>query len=575
MLRAYVCALSSAGTSSDTASYRRNRKRDAYPSSHPPSAIRHPPSQNRSLKIAFITDAPHLDALARDAFEPCGHALYVVTCTQINHLPRDASVVFVDLGTGDGALRLTAKKIPRAIALGRCGTAEETIAAMRAGARDYVAPDVTVEALRAALARLDGLLPPPIFRARVEYRHADCEPRSRSLIRGATLTLGRDPRNDIVFDSPFVSRFHARIESRFGYFEIVDRGSHNGVFIGNEKVEGGRALADGDVIRLGMPSAPELLVRVEYASPGEDEADSARSGPSSDEAGRELKSLAQLLDTFLQLNTDLLLDDVLALVIDRSIEFAGAERGMILLHDLDSDGLQERTSPRLVIETGSQQTLTLVMARNGDGSDVATEQLDISQKLPQEVLATGTGMMVEDLLVDDRVGWHAQTIEFGVRSAMCVPLRVRRTGAEETASAPVLGVLYVDSSLRSHPFSERLLHALESLASEAAHAIHGARLYRVSLEKRRIDEEMRLAREIQEGLLPSQTYTNAWVELCGTSVPSREVGGDVLDYFPSASRIGLLVGDVSGKGVPAAIFSSMLGGHFHAPTELLGAEGAT
>src|SRR5688572_32753624 len=94
------------------------------------------------------------------------------------------------------------------------------------------------------------------------------------------------------------------------------------------------------------------------------------------------------------------------------------------------------------------------------------------------------------------------------------PGRRRRA---DGSPAPPLGVLYVDSTSATQPFSPRRLSALESLAAEASRAISNARLYQLSLEKHRMDEEMRIARSIQKSLLPPASYEAPWVSLHGSS----------------------------------------------------------
>ena len=113
---------------------------------------------------------------------------------------------------------------------------------------------------------------------------------------------------------------------------------------------------------------------------------------------RELKELAALLDTFLKLQKDLVLDDILSLVLMRSIEFADAARGMILLER--GKGAESAGMPAsgVQIAAGSSYCLDLAMARNRDGTAIEDSELAISQKIPEEVLATGTGVIVADLL---------------------------------------------------------------------------------------------------------------------------------------------------------------------------------
>lgn len=212
---------------------------------------------------------------------------------------------------------------------------------------------------------------------------------------------------------------------------------------------------------------------------------------------------------------------------------------------------------------GGQRTceLRLAMARNRDGTAIDASKIQISRKIPEGVIRTGCGAILEDLLAPEQLAAHQGTIEIGVRSAMCVPLLTRKTQTGPDAGPQVLGVLYVDSASQKKPYSPRLLEAFESLAAEAAQAIFNARMYKLSMEKRRIDEEMGIARAIQQSFLPPAHHESPRFALHGHTEPSLEVGGDFFSYYPlECERLGIVVGDVSGKGIPAAIFASFLDG---------------
>src|SRR5690606_14867621 len=107
--------------------------------------------------------------------------------------------------------------------------------------------------------------------------------------------------------------------------------------------------------------------------------------------------------------------------------------------------------------------------------------------------------------------------------------------------------------------------ALETLAAEASVAIENARLYREKLEKARLEQEMRIAAEIQQALLPKPRASLGFVEAAAASVPCRSIGGDFFDYIDQPGRLfGFTLGDVAGKGPPAALMSAMMQGMFAA-----------
>jgi serine phosphatase RsbU (regulator of sigma subunit) len=129
----------------------------------------------------------------------------------------------------------------------------------------------------------------------------------------------------------------------------------------------------------------------------------------------------------------------------------------------------------------------------------------------------------------------------------------------------MIGVLYLDSreraALRSHPART----ALETLSTEAAVAIENARLYREALDRAQLDQELKVAAAIQQSLLPASNRSGTFFSTAGTSVPCRSVGGDFFDYVDLPSgQFGFILGDVAGKGAPAALLAAAVIGMFGA-----------
>jgi serine phosphatase RsbU (regulator of sigma subunit) len=126
-------------------------------------------------------------------------------------------------------------------------------------------------------------------------------------------------------------------------------------------------------------------------------------------------------------------------------------------------------------------------------------------------------------------------------------------------------VLYLDSRERGTLRSAPTRTALETLSTEAAVAIENARLYREALERAKLDQELKVAAAIQQALLPVASRTGAFFTTAGASIPCRSVGGDFFDYVDlPVGGFGFIVGDVAGKGSPAALLSAALVGMFSA-----------
>ncbi len=361
------------------------------------------------------------------------------------------------------------------------------------------------------------------------------------------LTLGRDPVNQVVFPHAFVSRRHARIRLSGSRYIIEDQGSRHGTLINDRKIEAQHVLQDGDAIKLGGISGPHIKFEHSLLNENTIQVFESTSIFEGEAVNREVRDIAVLLETFLSLKGGLVLEEILELVLTRSIEFVDADRGVLLLSSLEDESV-------------SDDDFSMVMGRNSSGQALEESGLKISRKIPRQVLETGKGVIFDDLVSDDAYD-HQATMSIGIASAMCVPLRVRQNFGDGSS---VIGVLYVDSSSRGRPFSPRALDALEVLASEVANAIYSARLYEDSLNKQKMDEEMVIARQIQENIFKKQIRRNEYWEICGDTHPTQQVGGDFISSFDvDPKTFAVVLGDVSGKGVPAALFSTMLLGLFN------------
>ncbi|MBI4266226.1 MAG: SpoIIE family protein phosphatase [Acidobacteria bacterium] len=358
------------------------------------------------------------------------------------------------------------------------------------------------------------------------------------------LNLGRRSESDIRVSGVGVSRHHAEIVSENGTFRLRDCGSKFGTYINGERTIGERVLAHGDRIRLGETEDTEILFLLD----DEDDDDEASRERSAVSAATELRHMAALLEGLRALGSGRVLDDVLTLVLDSAIETTGAERGFIMLANQEG---------RLEYKLGrAQGHVTL------SGRTFAT-----SRKIPENVFATGTQMIVEDLMDEGLAALHTGTVALGIRHVLCAPLRLVRyvERAEERSEEKMIGVLYLDSRERGALRSQATRAALETLSAEAAVAIENARLYREALERAKLDQELRVAAAIQRSLLPPAHRSGRFFSTAGTSVPCRSVGGDFFDYVDlSSGQFGFILGDVAGKGAPAALLAAAVIGMFGA-----------
>ncbi len=427
--------------------------------------------------------------------------------------------------------------------------------AWHAGAADIVFLPLTAQALDASLKRCGSRIParspdpaPPLQARFIFLDESGKECWAR--ITPPRFTIGRSSGNDLILGQMGISRSHAEITVHNGEYFVRDLGSKQGTYLNGARTEQA-ALVNGDRLQLGGPQGMSLMFRTGDLL----QSLLAVSDPKSEInlSMHGFKEVGMLFAAFRALSSVPVLDDLLALVVDTAIELAGAERGFIMLKEEEGE-------------------LTFRCARNNQKKSLDGSCFHTSHRVPYEVFECGRPVVIKDLDLGDLSENHTATRRLGLRSVSCVPLRylaVHDSGAAARSDNVVtIGVLYVDSSTVSAGFSDLRIDALETLASEAAMAIYNARLYKDSQDKRRMDEQLSVAREIQRSLLPQPDKNLAYVCALSQNLPCYEVGGDYYDYFTlEGGRFGFALGDVAGKGMAAALLASLVQGVLSAQTQ--------
>jgi serine phosphatase RsbU (regulator of sigma subunit) len=179
----------------------------------------------------------------------------------------------------------------------------------------------------------------------------------------------------------------------------------------------------------------------------------------------------------------------------------------------------------------------------------------VSRSIAKRVLEGLDSLLIPNILEDASFRAQDSILATGIRTAMCAPLWFRSADAEEDA---VIGLVYLDSLLGAEPFNEEDLRIVTALANVAAAKIENARLLEESVQMRMLEEDMRVAAEIQRGLLPSTPPVVAGYGICGINFPCRTVGGDYFDFMMEGDQFLFALGDVSGKGTGAALLMTVL-----------------
>jgi sigma-B regulation protein RsbU (phosphoserine phosphatase) len=237
--------------------------------------------------------------------------------------------------------------------------------------------------------------------------------------------------------------------------------------------------------------------------------------------------LYQLSQAF---NSSLDLDQVLERVIDEVIAAIKAERGFVALRD-DNGELIFRT------------------ARGIEKTVIDDPKFQISRGVIEEVAQQGVAVLTSDAQHDNRFSGRHSVLDLRLRSIICTPLKLKDK---------MLGVIYVDNRLFAGLFTNDDLELLSAIASSAAIAIENARLYEIAVEKGRMERELQMAYRVQSSLIPDQVPQIPGWEFAASWQPAREVSGDYYDFISlGCGKLGLVIADVTGKGMPAALFMAL------------------
>lgn len=240
----------------------------------------------------------------------------------------------------------------------------------------------------------------------------------------------------------------------------------------------------------------------------------------------------QILDTLRQAASQLVVERPLPELFEELLEMllaaVPAQRAALLV--------QEGTPPRLVLRA----------ARSRSGAPVAA----VSRSIARRVLEDGVAVLLADALHHPVFSSAESLVRSGVRSALCAPLWLARAegGADE-----VVGLVYLDSPGVPNAFDAEDVGLVTAIANIAAVKLRTARLLEASRENARLQEEMRLAAEVQASLLPLAPPELPGWSVAGFCRPSRAMGGDYFDWEHAAGGLCLAVADVSGKGAAAAM----------------------
>ena len=362
-------------------------------------------------------------------------------------------------------------------------------------------------------------------------------------MKGARISVGRSTSAELSFpDDNGLSRLHFVLESEGGEWTVRDLGSKNGTFVNNLSLKASLILKPGDRITAGRleilfapeldPSAPDVVVfdadESTTVSSLSTDLDSALSNQTMifERANPEAASPVQaLIRAGQELAENRPLSELFQVILDLAIEAVSAQRGVVLI--LENEDL-------------------VAKARKGDGFRISTAMRD-------RVLKERSSVLVRNAQLDDAFKSRTSILVHGVHTMMAAPLQ---------AKDRIIGLIYLDSPHVLREFTKDDLSLLTVMANVAAIRLENARLAEIEAAERILERDLAHAAEIQNRVLPQGAPEIAGLDLAGHNAACRTVGGDYYDFFPYGERrVGLALGDVSGKGMPASLLMMALHAH--------------
>src|SRR5271165_1438271 len=360
-------------------------------------------------------------------------------------------------------------------------------------------------------------------------------------------TVGRLKDRDLVLTDPRVSREHAMFMREIDGIYIEDKNSRQGTFVNNEKITR-RKLARNDKLEFGVQGASFILFDPDRSdsSIAQQFISQFSSWKPSTGTGSDLEMLNVFLEAARKLNNTNVLEDVLQTLLEASLRLTKAERGFVFLRDLISGELM------------------MVAGRDKDGNSIHDDST-ISKSALRDAATSASEFLVTDTSQSEQLINRESVVAQNLKSIICIPLRrtniqgKQGDGAKSTGT-DLLGVMYLDSHFLSGKLSLVSQDILRTIANGAAALVENAALVEAEEVARRVQQEMTIAAEIQQRLMTVIIPEVPFAKVNAVSYPCKDIGGDFFDLVCTDRGLPLIVTDVSGKGVSAAVVASILQG---------------
>src|SRR5579859_3199353 len=363
-------------------------------------------------------------------------------------------------------------------------------------------------------------------------------------------TIGRRAEKNMVITDPMASRDHAEIVQMSGEYYLLDLGSKHGTYVNGAQVKRHR-LSNNDRLQFGSSNDRNFAI-FQWGS-NSSVGSSARellsqiSGLQVEKEASDLEKLAFFLEVARKLNSRGALDDVLVTLVEATLRITGAERGFVFLVRGDNE-------------------LSLAVGRNSLGDELKDDST-ISHSILNDAMTSASRVIVTDTASDSDLAARQSIVAHDLRTVICMPLfrssiatQSQQAAAPDSDQRAINGVLYLDSRLASRGLSSLSRDILNTVATEAAALIETAQLAQSEQNARLYQKELAIAATIQQRLMTVIIPEVSYAKLRARSLPCEAIGGDFYDAVLADGNLYLVLADICGKGVSAAILASILQG---------------
>ncbi len=358
------------------------------------------------------------------------------------------------------------------------------------------------------------------------------------------MIIGRNPECDLVLEPKSVSRRHAALVHTNGEYVLKDLGSTRGTYVNGLRLTQPVILRNGHILQIGEVQFAFKAQSVQIQEGDQDQSTVFASIDMTTPSDRylpvvkpevKLRAMQRISQAF---GSTLVLSEILENVLTTLFEiFPSAERGFVLLKDREKGILAPEA----------------IHTRSGPSGD-----LKISRSILKRVLHNGQAVLSKDLSSEFP---NSESVSDSlIRSLMCVPILDQK-------QQPI-GIVQIDTKDGRARFDQEDLDLLVSVANQISVAVQNAQLHQDALKQHELERELQFARQVMQALLPERPASVVGYEFWDCYEPARHVGGDYYGFIPlldshektgaSARRWAIAVGDVVGKGLPAALLTAKL-----------------